>query len=140
MKKLLAPVLAALFALIAAACSSSSFTGLGLELTSLERAADGAVTATVRITNTNVVAFNFPLARHTISLDGREIGTLVIETPTGVPSQTAVEQTGRVELRRGAELSAGPASYRLESRIVVRLYGDRTENKQLGGSGTVVVK
>lgn len=140
MKKLLASVFAVLLALFAAACSSSNFSGLGLELTGLERGADGTVTATVRITNSNVVAFNLPQARHEILLDGREIGTLVVTTPTGVPSQTTVEQTGSVTLKRGADLNAGAASYQLKSDLVVRLYGDRTENKKLGGSGTVVVK
>ncbi len=140
MNKLLASVLATLLLTLGAACSSTKFTGLGLELTHLERATDGTVNATVRVTNTNVVAFNFSESHHTIILDGREIGTMKVTSATGIPSQTTVEQTGRLELKRGVDLPSGPASYRLESRIVVRLYGDRTENEKLGGSGTVVVK
>lgn len=141
MKKLLAPAFALLFALFATACSSSSdFSGLGLELTRLERSAEGTVTATVRITNANVVAYNFSQCRHDIIVDGREIGTLVITTPTGIPSQTTVEQTGAVTLKRGAELPTGAVAYQLKSDIVVRLYGDRTDNKKLGGRGTVMVK
>ena len=140
MKKLLALAFASVAVLFFASCSSPRFAGLGLELTALDRAADGSVTATVRVVNSNVVAFNFSLSRHTLIVDGREIGELLISQPTGIPPQTAVEQTGTVTLKRGAELSAGPASYRLESRIVVRLWGDRTENADLKGSGNVVVK
>lgn len=140
MKKLSAFVLTALFVLLAAACSSPKFNGIGLELISVARGAGDEVTATVRITNSNVVAFNFAESRHGILLDGREIGTLTISSATGVPSQSTVEQTGVVTLKRGAALPAGSATYQLKSDIVIRLYGDRTENAKFGGSGTVTVR
>jgi hypothetical protein len=140
MKKFLAPVLAALLVLLAAACSSTNLSGLGLELTRIERGAGGEVTATVRVTNTNVVAYNFARARHVILLDGREVGTLDIATATGVPAQNAIEQTGVVTLRRDATLPGGTASYQLKSEIEVRLYGERTDTRKLGATGTVAVK
>lgn len=141
MPRLLTLILSACLGLVWAGCSSAPrFSGVNLELESIERRGDGTVTATVRILNGSVVAYNFSRVRHDIYLDGRQVGTLTVSKPTGVPANNTALQTGTVDLKPGANLAAGPAAYRLKSRVLILLYGERTESVALEGGGKVVVK
>lgn len=142
MKRLLLPVLLLGLLVLGAGCSSTPapMAGLSLELVALERGADGAVAATVRVVNPNLVAYNLLRAEHRVFLDGRAIGTLKYTQPTGVPAQNVAEQRGNLELERGASVAAGTTAYRLESRLTLTLWGDRTEDAKLSAIGTVTVR
>lgn len=123
-------------------CSSGTIATVGLrvEVESIQRDGNGGATATVRIVNPNLVAYNIDQATHRILLDGRLVGTLEAKRPLGIPAQNVGLHTGALTLDKGASLAAGSASYRLESKVVLRLYGERTEDAKLSGSGTVTVK
>lgn len=141
MKRLLLPVLLLGLAALGAGCSSPApLAGLSLELVALERAADGGVSATVRIVNPNLVAYNLARATHRIIVDGRLVGTLRYDRPTGVPAQNVAAQEGRLALEPGTSLPSGPAAYRLESKVVLTLWGDRTEESKLSAAGSVTVR
>ena len=141
MKRLLLPVLLLGVLGLGAGCTSPApLAGLSLELVALDRTPDGGATATVRVVNPNLVAYNLLRTTHRVFLDGRHVGTLKYDLPTGVPAQNTAEQQGRLELERGAVLSAGTTAYRLESRIVLTLWGDRTEESKLSAIGTVTVR
>jgi hypothetical protein len=140
MKQLLAS-LCCLGALLLAGCSSAPpMAGLGLELASIERRTDGSAVATVRIVNPNTVAYNVASASHRIFLGDRAVGTLEISKPIGVPAQNVGLHTGPLKLESGAALPAGTVAYRLESRVTMVLWGDRSETNKLSGRGTVEVK
>lgn len=111
--------------------------GLRFELTSIER--EGAK-VTVRVVNPNMVPYNLDRVTYTVQLDGRVIGTMEIRKPTGVPAQNVALQTGTLVLAPGATLSPGQANYRLDLKVVLRLYDDRTEDAKMSAVGTVVVK
>jgi hypothetical protein len=142
MKRLLLPFLLLGLLVVGAGCSSPGrpMAGLSLELAALERGADGAVTATVRVVNPNLVAYNLLRTTHRVFLDGRAVGTLKYDQPTGVPAQNVAELRGRLELEPGATVNAGTTAYRLESRLVLTLWGDRTEDAKLSAIGTVTVR
>lgn len=114
--------------------------GMRIELMSIERASDGSATATVQVVNPNLVAYNLVSATHKISLDGRTVGVLHITRATGVAPQSVAAQSGVMELEKGAVISGGAASYRLDSKFIVRIYADATRDSKLTGSGTVVIK
>ena len=57
-----------------------------------------------------------------------------------MPAQNVAEQRGNLELERGASVAAGTTAYRLESRLVLTLWGDRTEESKLSASGSVTVR
>lgn len=140
MNRLLLP-LCLLGALLLAGCSSSpALAGLQVELVSVERQADGAAIASVRLVNPTTVAYNVAGATHRLFLDERPLGTLEIKQPVGVPSQNVGLHTGRLALEKGATLPSGPAAYRLESRVVLVLWGDRQETAKLAARGRVTVK
>jgi len=142
MKKLVLAFLTAislLFVVTGCMTTKRVVLGLGLELTTLERASDGTVTATVTITNPNVVSYNIARATHRIFIADKFIGILNITSPTGLPVQQAATQSGTVTLERGTSLPAGEARYRLESTLVMRLYGDNTQQQKTSGSGTVTI-
>ncbi len=122
-------------------CSNPpAMIGLRMELTSIELAVDGSTTATVQIINPNLVAYNLVSATHKIILDGRTAGVLHITRATGVAPQSVAPQSGTIDLGKGAALARGAAAYRMESKFVVRVYGDATRDSKLSSSGTVVIK
>jgi hypothetical protein len=125
-----------------ASCSSNTnaTVGLRLELESIERDGNGGATATVRIVNPNLVAYNIDRATHRVFLGERLVGTLEVKRPLGIPAQNVGRHTGALTMDKSATLAVGSASYRLESKVVLRLYGERTEDAKLSGSGTVTVK
>ncbi|MBA4137339.1 MAG: hypothetical protein C0518_08505 [Opitutus sp.] len=134
--------LCCLGALLVAGCSNTSagMAGLAIELQSVERQSDGSAVATVRLVNPNTVSYNVASATHQIYLGDRAVGTLEITKPMGLPSQTVGLHTGALKLEKSATLSGGSTSYRLESRLVLVLWGDRNETSKLSARGTVEVK
>lgn len=140
MRKLVAPLLAivALFTLLVG-CSSPPLTGFTIELVKIEQAGDGSLLATARLINPNVVAYNVDTSTHSLYLDGKLAGTLTASGAEGVPAQQTVVTTAKFTTAPGFVLTAGRASYRLESTLVMRLYGDSTEKQKLTSSGTVEI-
>lgn len=141
MKKFLLS-LGCLGALLFAGCSSTSpgMAGLGIELQSIERQSDGSAVASVRLVNPNTVSYNVSSATHEIYLGDRAVGTLEITKPMGLPAQTVGMHTGALKMDKGAVLPSGSVSYRLESRLVLVLWGERNETSKLSARGTVEVK
>lgn len=124
-----------------ASCSTSNVTvGLRLELESVQRTPDGGATATVRIVNPNLVAYNIDSAKHRIFLGERVVGTLEVNRPVGIPAQNIGLHSGRLMLEKGATIEGGSTNYRLESKVVLRLYGERTEDAKFTASGNVTVR
>lgn len=142
MKNLIFPLflLVATLAVSSGCSSPPPMAGMRLELTAVERTSDGRTVATVLISNPNLVAYNLVRVSHRIQFGSGATGTLDITQPTGVPAQNSAVQTGTLELDRGAALSAGTDTYRMDSRVVLRLYGERTDNTKISSSGQVVVK
>ena len=140
MRRLLTP-LVVIFALLAWFTGCSSHEALGgvvVELAKIERGSDGALTATLRLDNSTVVAFNIASSTHQVFLDGRLAGTIEITEPLGLPSQQAMTQSARFKLA-GGDLPAGSASYRLESSLRLATYGEKTEIHKFSNTGTVQV-
>lgn len=125
-----------------ASCSSgtNATVGLRIELESIQRDGNGGAVATVRIVNPNLVAYNIDGATHRIYLGDRFVGTLEAKRPLGIPSQNVGLHSGTLTLDKSATLAPGSTSYRVDSKVVLRLYGERTEDAKLTGSGTVTVK
>ena len=140
MRKLVVPLLLAvgLLALLAG-CSSPPLTGFTIELQKIEKASDGTLLATARLVNPNVVAYNVDSSTHSLYLDGKLAGTLSTSGAEGVPAQGSVMTTAKFATAPGFVLTAGKASYRLESVLVMRLYGDSTEKQKLTSTGTVEI-
>ncbi len=150
MKKLPAPVfLLALLAAILAGCTNTSrlvATGLGVELTKIERTSDGAVSVSWRVENSNIVAYLLSRISHKIYLNGAYLGTIVDEEPLAVPAST---NAGRTSKLTGGDASAaqvlagaiaqGSGNYRMETQIVIRIYDETVEKAALTNSGTVPV-
>jgi hypothetical protein len=150
MKRHFAPlVLLALVAGFTAGCSNTSkimATGLKGELTGINCASDGTVTATWRVTNDNVVAYLFSRVSSKVFLNGTLVGMLVNENPEGIPANTTVERSGPIKVgdetaRRAltAAQEKGTASYLVDTTVTVTLYGDEFEKITLTSSGTVPV-
>lgn len=150
MKKLHTSVfLLALLAAILAGCTNNSrliSTGLNIELTGIERASDGSVSASWRMDNSNIVAYLLTHVRHKIYLNGTYLGTVMDEEPLAVPAST---KTGRTSKLTGGNAAAtqvlaeaitrGSANYRIDTQIVIRIYDEAVEKAALANSGTVPV-
>jgi hypothetical protein len=149
MKKILLPLLA-VFALICGftACGSTDFltAGLKIELSSIERASDGAVRVTWRVQNPNVFSYLLDKTSHKLSLNGTLVGTITDNSPLGVPAQSHAERTEILTPTKppagtviDQAVAQGSASYRLDSTLNVLLLDDKFEKISLTGSGTVPV-
>ncbi|HVU18781.1 MAG TPA: hypothetical protein VHD32_17895 [Candidatus Didemnitutus sp.] len=141
MRRFLTPVLLvlALVAGLTGCTSHPPLSGVATELTGIQHAADGTLTATVQFDNGSVLAINISSSHHDILLNGQLIGTLDLSEPLGLPAQHNFSQTGTVKLT-GAAPAAGEASYQINSTLRVVTYGDSKELIKVGGSGTVTVK
>jgi hypothetical protein len=150
MKKFLAPVLLiTLFAALAAGCSSSNSSttaGLKIELTGIVRAGDGSTQVSWRVTNPNVVSYLMAQASHRIYLNGVLVGTVNDHDPLAVPAQNHADRVSPLvsagpaaDRTLVAAVAAGSAPYRVESAILVQLYGDITDKGDLVAAGTVPV-
>lgn len=149
MKKIPAPLfLFAVFALFAAGCGgpNTAMVGLNVELGGVVRASDGTVQVTWRVANPNIVPYLVSQASHRIYLDGVLVGTVTDRDALAVPARSKGERTSPLdsagpaaERTIAAAVTAGSASYRLESDVTIRLYGDTTDKSELRGAGTVAV-
>jgi hypothetical protein len=152
MKRSLTPVfLLALLAAILTACTNTSriiATGLEIELTGIERASDGTVTAAWHVKNPNIVSYLFSRVSHKIQLNGTYLGLIEETEPLPVPATsndagrtsklTKVDAAANRVLTEAA--SAGSASYRVDTQITILIYDDTVEKSSLTNSGTVPVK
>lgn len=149
MKKFPAPLfLTLLFAFFAAGCGGPATTmvGLNVELGGISREGDGRVLVTWRVANPNIVPYLVAQASHRVYLDGVLVGTVGDKDALAVPAQSKGERTGALvsagpaaDRTIAAAVAAGSASYRLESTVVIRLFGDQTDKSELRGAGTVPV-
>lgn len=149
MKQYLAPLcLTLLFAFVAAGCGGPNTTtvGLNVELGGVSRSGDGKVEATWRVVNPNIVPYLVAQATHRVYLDGVLVGTVSSKDALAVPARSKAEQNSPLllagpaaERAVTAAAAAGSAAYRMESTIIVRLYGDSTDKTELRGAGTVKV-
>ncbi len=132
-----------------AGCGSPNTTTVGLkvELAGVARQADGHALVTWRVVNPNIVPYLLARVSHRIYLDGTLVGSVDDREALAIPSQTNQERTTALvsagpaaERALAAAATAGSAAYRVESNVLVRLYGDTTEKGELRGAGTVPVK
>lgn len=140
MKKFLLALCALPLVALLSSCGNQVQVNVGVELVSLDRGQNGQGSAVVRFVNPTVVAYNFARSTHQVWLDGRVAGVIEISAPLGLPAQRSIEQTGKFTADKSANLSAGSANYRIESRVAVTLWSDTTQNEKFSGAGTVVVK
>jgi LEA14-like dessication related protein len=120
--------------------------GLRVELTGITRTANGDTEVSWRLGNPNIVPYLLAETTHRIFLNGALVGELKNREAIAVPAQSSIEGTVRlVPAGAAAErvlneaLAAGSATYRTETELVIRLYGDETDKGKLIGSGTVKV-
>ncbi len=149
MKKFLTPLLLIpLLALLGTGCSSSNTitAGLKVELTALARAGDGTTRVDWRVVNPNVVSYLLAQSTHRVYLDGVLVGTITDKDAMALPANnhsarsTLLKSDGAAAERALAAAAAvKSASYRVESDITIRLYGDSTERSKLSSAGTVPV-
>lgn len=149
MKKILPPLLLALVLVCGfTACGSpeSLTAGLKLELTGVERAADGTVRVTWRVQNPNVFSYLLDKTFHKLSLNGTLVGTITDNSPLGVPAQSRAERTAVLTPAKppaaaviDQAVNQGSAAYRLDSILNVLLLDDKFEKRPLSASGTVPV-
>jgi LEA14-like dessication related protein len=149
MKKLLTPFfLVALCSAFLAGCSSTNTTTVGLkvELTNVNRTADGRTQVAWRIVNPNVVSYLVAEASHKVYLNGVLVGTVRNRDAVAVPANATTEGVATLTMAgSGAEqalaaaLAAGSAGYRTEVVLTIRLYGDTVDKGTLSTTGTVPV-
>lgn len=148
MKKAIAPLILLVCAgLFTSSCSNVGaivVTGLRVELTEVERTADGAVSVSWRVVNPNVTSYLLGQVTNRIFLNGTLVGATLDKDPTGVPSNGSAAKTSRLTLTgpAAAQILAathGTASYRVESSLIIQIYGDQTEKGDLVNTGTVPV-
>lgn len=150
MKKLLTPLLLVCGVLFLTGCSSFergiAVVGLRVELTGIERAADGTVSVAWNLVNPNIASYLIARTNHKIFLDGKLVGTAVNEEPTAIPAQQSVSKVTQLKLADAAadrlitEAAArGSAAYRVDTQLLIRLYGEATDKGDLTHSGSVPV-
>jgi len=149
MKKVLTPlILLACAVLFSSGCGNVGaivVTGLRIELTGIERAADGAVSVSWQLANPNVTPYLMAQVTNKIYLNGSLVGTTLEKDPFAVPANGNIAKTNRLTLAGPAATqilmtaAQGPVNYRLESNLIIQIYGDETEKGNLVQSGTVTV-
>lgn len=149
MKKLPLLLLAVLLAGTFSACSNPTEIiagGLKVDLTRIERANDGAVRVTWRVSNPNIVPYLLSKTTHKITVNGIGVGTLVDDSHLGLPAQTQLERTA-VLIQAGPAAVAvieqamvpGSAAYELDTGITLLIVDDKFEKIRLKAAGTVPV-
>lgn len=149
MKKFLTPfLLGSLLVLLGTGCSSSNTitAGLKVELTGIVHAGDGTTRADWRVVNPNVVSYLLAQSTHRVYLDGVLVGTITDKDAMALPASnhsarsTILASAGpAAERTLAAAAATGSAAYRVESSVIIRLYGDSTERSGLSSTGTVPV-
>lgn len=121
-------------------------TGLNAELNAIERASDGTVTVKWAMVNPNVAPYLLARVTNKIFLNGTLVGTTVDAEAMALPAQQTVHKVtkltpaGTDAARLITEAAArGNAAYRVDSQLVILLYGDQTEKADLTHSGSVAV-
>jgi hypothetical protein len=120
--------------------------GLSVELTGIERAADGTVAVTWSLINPNVTPYLLDRVSHKIFLNGTLVGTTLDTTRMAIPAQqttskvSALTTAGPAAGQLIAEAAAkGSASYRVDTQLLLRLYDQITDKGALTHSGSVPV-
>lgn len=150
MKKFLTPFFLVTLLALLAGCSSisnnSTTAGVKIELTGLVRAGDGTARVSWRVANPNVISYILSQASHRIYLNGVLIGTVHYREPVAVLPQAHTDVTSTMtsagpaaDSALAAAVTAGSAAYRVESAIVVQLYGEMIDKSNLTATGTVPV-
>ena len=149
MNRLLAPVfLLSLLVAGLAGCASSSeiiTRGLRIELTGIERAADGTVAVSWRVQNPNIAPYLFARVSHKIFVNETLIGTTLDKEPMAAPAQAVASRTTKLTGNDAANrvltdaMARGTASYRVETQILLNIYDSTVEKSALTNSGTVPV-
>jgi hypothetical protein len=146
MKRIFIPVF---LLLLLAGCSSNSnviTVGLKIELTNIACGGDGTTQVAWRIVNPNIASYLVDGTTHRIYINGTLVGTINDKEAVAIPAQNNANRMSKL-LSAGAAgeraltdaLAAGSASYRTESTIVIRLYGDATDKSSLSSTGKVTV-
>lgn len=149
MKKFLTPLfLIASLALLAGCSSSNNNTtaGVKIELTGVARASDGSTRVSWRVANPNVISYLVSQSTHRIYLNGVLIGTVLDREPVAVMPQAHTDVTSLLtsagpaaDAALAATATTGSAAYRVESAIVIQLYGEMIDKSSLTATGTVPV-
>ena len=120
--------------------------GLSVELTGIERAADGTVTVAWNLVNPNVTPYLLARVSHRISLNGTLVGTTLDATPMAMPARQSTGKVSRLtpagpaaEKLIAEAAAKGSAAYRVETQLLIRLYGELTDKGVLTNSGSVSV-
>ena len=144
MKRILFPFF---LLLLLAGCSSNTITvGLKVELTNIARSSDGTTQVSWRIVNPNISSYLLDETTHRIYLNGTLVGTTNEKEAVAIPAQTNAYRTTKLHPAGAAgeralvdALAAGTATYRTDSTIIIRLYGDSTDKSSLTSAGKVTV-
>ena len=149
MKKLTRLLLAVLLASSLSSCSNVSEIIAGelkVALSKIERAGDGTVQVTWRVENPNVVSYLISKGTHKIILNGTLVGTIVQDTPMGIPASNQLERTGLLVTAGQATgpiidqaVAQGSAAYRVDSTVFLLILDDKFEKVHLTRSGTVAM-
>ncbi|WP_438481110.1 hypothetical protein [Oleiharenicola lentus] len=149
MKKFIAPLfLFACSLLFLSGCGTNSkiiAVGLRPEILSIDTKNGGVPAVTWQIVNTNIVPYLLSKVENKIFVNGQLVGTSKSTKPMAVPQQTNAGNTDILELASGGAgiLSAAAgtnATYRVETTIIIQIYGDTTEKSQISNTGSVAVK
>lgn len=151
MKKLLTPLFLLLCGvLFLSGCSHGGSdviaVGLNAELTGIERTGDGTVMVKWSMVNPNVASYLLSRVTNKIYLNGTFLGTTVDTDAMALPVQQSVSKVSKLTpagpetARLLTEAAArGSAAYRVDSQLVILLYGETTEKAALTHSGSVPV-
>jgi len=150
MKELLTPLIVlAASLLLPCGCAdvgAIAVTGLHIEVTAIELETDSTVSVAWQVVNPNVGSYLVASVTNKIYLNGTLVGTVVTKDPTGLPSQGSATKNGKLTpagpaadrlLREAA--GRGPVNYRVDSLLVIQMFGDDTSKGQLTHSGSVTV-
>ncbi len=149
MKKLLAPLLLVLAVLLAGGCANVaeiSTKGLHADLVRVQKAPNGEVRVTWRVSNPNIVAYVLTKSALKVSIDGAPVGVANDPKRFGVPSMNQIEQTtvlvpngpAATEIIDRA-LAKGSANYALEATIWMLVVDEKSEKFVLTTNGSVPV-
>ena len=137
-------------ALFLAGCNSYNrdviSVGLSVELNGIKRAEDDTVSVAWNMVNPNVTSYLLSRVSNKIFLNGTLVGTTVDAEPMAVPARQSVGKVSKLTLAGpGAErliaeaVVQGRAAYRVDSQLIILLYGDVTEKGALTHAGSVPV-
>jgi hypothetical protein len=150
MKKTITPlILLACAVLAGSGCRNTGaivVNGLRLELTGLERTADGAASASWRVVNPNVSPYLIAEVNSRIYLNGTLVGTILDKEPIGIQADGKVARTSKLVLAGPAAgqilvdaAAHGSVNYRVDSALRIQIYGDANETGNISYSGSVPV-